>query len=351
MNKHFLVVGAGISGVSVTEHLLRAGQKVTLLDQENNRCSHIAAGIINPIGFRRMTKSWRADEFLENALQFYISIEQKTKSSFFKKLEMRRMFSSDQERQLWKEKQGDPEFSAHLTGITPSDMSYKGAKNPFGSGRLKQAYAVDPNVFFTSYQQWFTKENKWLNESFDFDKFNPSESTYHHLFYDGVIFCQGGQNPDNPLFRNVPVQTTKGELLIVQSDYLQPKETLNRKCFVLPLEGNKFKIGATYEWETRDCSPSPQGKEKLLNAYSHLSDEPIEVVAQLAGTRPTTLDRRPYIGRHKEFSRVYLFNGLGSKGYLLAPLLAKEFTEFILNDKPLSKEIYPYRHEQKPQVQ
>jgi glycine/D-amino acid oxidase-like deaminating enzyme len=343
MNKHFLVVGAGIAGTAICEHLLRSGQRVTLLDRGENTCSHVAAGIINPIGFRRMTKSWRADELLNYALEFYMFLEQKTTSSFLRKLEMRRMFSSEQEGQLWRNKQEETEFYHYLHQITPLDTGYVAAKNPFGSGRLKQAFAVMAEEFFRGYKQWFTQQHTWLTESFDFDAFNPNEPRYKNSSYDGVIFCQGADNPDNPFFNNVPVQTTKGELLIVQSDKLDPKVTLNRKCFVLPLEERIYKIGATYEWRTRDCSTTANGKEKLLNAFNHLSDEPIKVLKQLAGIRPTTHDRRPFIGCHKEFERIFMFNGLGSKGYLIAPLLAKEFVESILENKPLSEELYLYR--------
>ena len=347
MNKHFLVVGAGIAGTAISEHLLQSGQRVTLLDRGENVCSHVAAGIINTIGFRRMTKSWRADELLNYALEYYTMLEEKTNSLFLRKLEMRRMFSSDQERQLWKDKEGDSGFAPYLNPISPSDTAFIGAKNPFGSGRLKQAYAVMAEPFFTSYRKSFLQENTWLQEPFDFNAFNPYEKAYRNTPYDGVIFCQGADNPDNPFFNNVPVQTTKGELLIVQSDRLDPKVTLNRKCFVLPLAENTFKIGATYEWKTRDCSITLNGKDKLLNAFSHLTDEPVKVLSQIAGIRPTTHDRRPFIGRHHEFSGVYLFNGLGSKGYLIAPLLAKEFIEFILENKPLPKEVYLYRNVQK----
>jgi glycine/D-amino acid oxidase-like deaminating enzyme len=343
MNKHFLVVGAGIAGTAVSEHLLQSGQRVTLLDRGNNTCSYVAAGIINPLGFRRMTKSWRADAFLNYALEFYMCIEQKTNSSFLRKLEMRRMFSSEQECQLWRDKQENAEFTSYLHPVTQSDTAFDGAKNPYGSGRLKQAYSVMAEGFFSGYKQWFTHQNNWLTEAFDYDAFNPYELKYKNISYDGVVFCQGADNPDNPFFNDIPVQTTKGELLIVQNDKLDPKMTLNRKCFVLPLEEGMFKIGATYEWRTRDCSITEAGKEKLLNAFNHLSDEPVVVLKQLAGIRPTSHDRRPYIGRNKEFAGIFMFNGLGSKGYLLAPLLAKEFVESILENNPLSEEVYPYR--------
>jgi glycine/D-amino acid oxidase-like deaminating enzyme len=45
------------------------------------------------------------------------------------------------------------------------------------------------------------------------------------------------------------------------------------------------------------------------------------------------------MGKHINFPSLYIFNGLGTKGYLMAPLLAKEMTDFIVEGKILDSEI------------
>ena len=71
----FLIVGAGLSGITVAIQLIRKGANVTLIDNGINFSSHVAAGMINPFVFRRMTKSWRVDDFIPNLKAFYRGME------------------------------------------------------------------------------------------------------------------------------------------------------------------------------------------------------------------------------------------------------------------------------------
>ncbi|HNS43565.1 MAG TPA: hypothetical protein PKN22_12475, partial [Taishania sp.] len=76
----------------------------------------------------------------------------------------------------------------------------------------------------------------------------------------------------------------------------------------------------------------------LLEHLTCLTDQPVEVLDQIAGIRPTTVDRRPLMGLHPEFNKLAVFNGLGAKGFLLAPLLSKEMCAYLLEGKDLDKE-------------
>jgi len=44
------------------------------------------------------------------------------------------------------------------------------------------------------------------------------------------------------------------------------------------------------------------------------------------------------MGEHPENQGVYIFNGLGTKGYMMAPTLASELADFMLEQKPLDPE-------------
>jgi glycine oxidase len=71
----------------------------------------------------------------------------------------------------------------------------------------------------------------------------------------------------------------------------------------------------------------------------YLTDKNYTIINQESGIRPTTRDRRPIIGTHQAFNKLHVFNGLGAKGYLLAPLLAKEFVTHLLTGAPLDPEV------------
>ena len=61
----FLIIGQGLAGTVLAWNLIQRGRSVIVLDREDeSTSSKVAAGLINPITGRYLTKSWRADETL-----------------------------------------------------------------------------------------------------------------------------------------------------------------------------------------------------------------------------------------------------------------------------------------------
>ena len=343
--KKILIIGAGLSGISVAAHLIKNGAEPTLIDNGINFSSRIAAGMINPLVFRRMTKSWRVDEFIPFLKDFYGELETITDSKFFFEVPIRRLFSSEQERSFWLKKEPLSGFKPYMHKLTSADMQYSGAKNPFGSGRLKETYYVEVNSFLISMKQWIKGQGRVICEHFDYDSL--IENTYKGEFYDEVIFCLGYLNKDCPFFGELPLDQTKGQTLTIKSMMLPEDLSLNRKCFMLPKGNHTFKIGSTYEWSDPTTHITEEAKKELLKNLSYVVDETVDVIDQEAGIRPTTRDRRPLIGTHKTHKNYHVFNGLGAKGYMLAPLIAKEFVDYLLNDSALSPEVNINRYYRK----
>src|SRR5690606_19055927 len=80
-----------------------------------NSSSIVAAGLWNPIVFRRITKSWRADELIRSVHSFYPRMETILKTSFFHPSENIRLHSSSLERDEWREKMHEPDFKDYLS--------------------------------------------------------------------------------------------------------------------------------------------------------------------------------------------------------------------------------------------
>lgn len=337
--KKFLVVGSGIAGISIAWQLIRAGQKVKIIDSGKNRSSRIAAGLINPMVFRRMTKSWRLDEFIPYLKEFYSEMERSTGSSFFHPITIRRIFSSEQERQFWLNKQEQSEFASYLNKIDHQDDNFDKTDAPFGTGRVKESFFVDVSTFLTALKDWFEKEGFYETTELDYSDIDPQQLTYKNEEFDGIIFCEGVEIRNNPWFKKITVNNTKGETLTIKSDYIPENESLNRKCFVLPLGNKTFKVGATYVWNTYNDEITEDGRHELERLLTYITTEPYEILEQQAGIRPTTPDRRPVMGEHPEFEGLFLFNGLGTKGYMIAPLLSEELSKFILKQIPINQEV------------
>lgn len=337
--QQILIIGAGISGIAIAKHFIDRGHSITLIDSGVNRSSIIAAGMINPIVFRRMTKSWRVDEFLPYLERFYTQFEQECNASFFIPITIRRMFSTAQERSLWIERQNTENFKDYIFPLTESDDNYDAAFNQFGSGRVKKSAYISTSIFLESTKKWMRQNHTLITDTINYTNIDPVQSTYKGKFYDHIIFCEGVEVRNNPWFQNMPINPTQGETLTITSNSIVDNESLNRKCFILPMGNNEFKVGSTYVWDTYNSDITATGRAEIEKNITYLTDSPYTIIDQHAGIRPTTLDRRPLIGTHPSFSNIHIFNGLGAKGYMLAPLLAKEMVEHLLDGKSLDQEI------------
>ncbi len=337
--KNILIIGSGLAGSSLAHRFLDLGHQITILDKGENHATSVAAGMVNPMVFRRMNKSWRLDEFLCEAKDFYLTLERKLDVKLFHPITIRRLFSSEQERTSWLEKQHLPEFENYLTPISEEDEKFDSAINQFGSGRVKNAFWVDSEKFYYSNLAFFQKNGALLKESFSLKDFDPKEGVYKGQKYDFVVFCCGYQNKDLPFFAELPIQQTKGQTLTISSSQIPENESLNRKCFVLPIGNQQFRVGATYEWNNDSLLTTEEGKELLLSNLNVLGDFNPIILSQNVGVRPTVLDRRPILGQHPEFSKLFIFNGLGTKGYMMAPTLSREFASYLIEETAISKEI------------
>lgn len=347
----FIIVGAGLSGLSLAKNLIDQNQKVILFDNLENHSSLIAAGLINPLVFRRMTKSWRLDEFTQSLISFYENLEAETNSQFLNPIIIRRLFSSPDEKQAWFDKQNLSDFEPYMEQCTEEDLNYDKSINTYGSAKVSNAFWINTSEFLKQLKANIAKKATIINTSFDYNQLNTTAKTYQSFSYDDLVFCEGYQNFKNPWFNDIPIESTKGETLTILADQIPNNESLNRKCFVLPVEKNTFRIGATYVWNTQTLNTTEEGKNILIENLKVLTDQPFEIIQQQAGIRPTVLDRRPVMGTHYQEKNLHIFNGLGTKGYMMAPLLAKEMTAFLLKTGTIHPECRIerfYKKQQKP---
>ena len=346
--KHFLIVGGGVAGYSLTIALLNKNTKVTVLDSDENHGSAVAAGQINPIVFRRMNKSWRADEYMPVARNLYEELESFSETVIIVDKQIRRLFAHDQERDEWLKRQELPEYEMYLEKLSEDDLNFSQAINICGSGRVKQSYYVHAKNFLSACQNYVSNHE---NGAYRKSKVNHSlvdaaKIEYKKEAFSGIIFCEGYKNFENPFFNFLQVDCTKGQLITVRSP-IYKEESLNRKCFVMPIGSGEYKVGSTYEWNQPNVKIDDAAKELLRSNLASLVSERFEIIDQIAGIRPTVKDRRPIMGEHPDLSGLYIFNGLGAKGYMMAPLLGQELAEFILRGTELNKEVRLNRFKKK----
>jgi glycine/D-amino acid oxidase-like deaminating enzyme len=88
-------------------------------------------------------------------------------------------------------------------------------------------------------------------------------------------------------------------------------------------------MGSTYEWHRLDMEPSEAGLERLRRIAMKLGGADYEIITHEAGVRPILRRSEPLIGPME--AGGWMFNGLGSKGSLYAPGMARRLASWMLD--------------------
>lgn len=333
-----LIVGGGVAGLCLAHHLEERNIDFKIITKRENYSSKIAAGMINPIVFRKMLKSWKADELILYLDTFYSKVEDKIKSKFYHRMPIRRLFSTPEEKQLWEEKRAtDKSYLKFLSEPLSNQPDYTVAEN--GNGFVTGGGYISSVKFVEDNQHYFEEKKQLEYSDFDYEALNAEQKTYKDQPFDYIFFAEGYKGTYNPFFNYLPLNHTKGEILEITSNQIKEDEILNKKCFVLPTGNNNYRLGATFDWNTEDLTPTEEKKQELLEKYNAISTAKIKVVGHQTGIRPTVPDRRPLLGKHPKYPFMILFNGLGTKGYMLAPYFSSHLIAHVLEDTALEKEL------------
>jgi glycine oxidase len=338
----FLIVGNGLAG-NVMAHTLKNNLLSFNMvgNSELSNCSKIAAGIWNPIVFKRMTKSWLADELINFLIPFYTNIQKQLSKKIVTHRPIVKSFFEEQEKQLWLKKSNN-ELSQFLdtTINSKAPNTFKNCKLTPEFGIIKKAGNIDLEVFITESEKLFNTE--FINENFNYSDLKVEDDfvSYKNVNYKHVIFCEGYLVKNNPYFNWIPLNPAKGETLTITSNELEIENAiLNKNGFIFNTEQNTFKVGATYQWDDLTQVPTTNGKNELQQKLTQLITCNYHLALHQAGVRPSSIDRRPIIGKHPKYKNLHIFNGLGTKGVMLAPFFANNFVHFYLQKQPQIPEV------------
>ena len=336
----YLIVGSGLAGISFAEQALRNQKTVFVIDTNLQNSSKIAGGLYNPVILKRFSKIKDAQCQLHLMNEFYQIIESKLNTKFDFKMPILRKFFSIEEQNNWfiaSDKEGlSPFLSTNLI-----KKKYKGIDSHYDYGEVLQTGYVDVALLLEKYKAYLIKKELFSDEVFDYTLLESHSNfvQYKDVKAKHIIFAEGFGLHANPYFNHLPLDGTKGELFIIKAAALDLDVIVNTSVFILPLGNDLFKVGATYNWVDKTSTPTEEGKQELIDRIKEILICDFEIIQHLAGVRPTVKDRKPLIGRHPMHSHLYVLNGLGTRGVLLAPAMAKALFEYIEYEIPLDSSI------------
>ncbi len=332
MKNPIIILGQGLAGSVLAMRLQELDMDFLVIDNGRiNSSTEVAAGMWNPIVFRKLNKSWKVDDLLPELESFYSKMEQILGKKILHPLNVSRVHSSKFETDLWLEKKSLEGYKNYLgeERILPEGFN----TSEFGISAVKKAGFVDLVPFLKGVEEFLIARNSLRKQE-------VFEAKILAEFNDSMIFdCRGYRSADSLWWSYLPFGKTKGEVLTISCPGLELEEIFNAGFFICPLGEDRYRLGATFNWDEEDNIPTARGRAELTIKLKKWINRPFKIIDHRAGIRPTVADRRPLIGRHPEIKNLYLFNGLGTKGVMIAPYLSRVFLDGVFSEKPFPREM------------
>lgn len=362
----FLIIGAGSAGCNVAHYLQKKGKKVAIADKEGIACgaSGAAGAFLSPLP----GKENPYNSFINAALKFSIKFyEDLYPLAIVKKGVLRIANDNFDNEKLQKNNSSNRYYgSKELKKILPNFGDIDGVF-------YENAAILNPHEI-----------SHKLSEECDFYKKDIQELIYKDDFYifenfkaKNIILAQGVIKPliETPYMKISPVFGIK---IDVKTTTKVPFNIHKSISVSTNKNDGTVAIGATKErHDTQNfecissCEKCPfyvnseegQIKTLLQEAQELIKLENLEVVNVYRGARATIKSYFPIIGKAIDYEKslkkhpsikngtkippdlleyfpnIYLINALGSRGFVVAPLLAQILGKHILENEKIPKEI------------
>jgi glycine/D-amino acid oxidase-like deaminating enzyme len=339
----FLIFGQGIAGATLAWQLHRRRASVTAVDRDAGpSASRIAAGLITPITGKRLARSWRLDEVYAAAVEFYRWAEAQTGSALLTQRPSLRLFQDEAERDEYCKR-----LHSILNGLVrePTEpINPEWFSAPLGGFEMPSAARLDVSSYLDSTRAFFERRSQFL--SADIDAVHDLEFSSEgvrlprlNLSVRSVVFCRGYDAGCDPWFGGIRFNAAKGEILTLRIPGLREDRIVHRGIWLAPLGGDRFRAGSTYVWDDLQPIPTAAGRDAIAARLQAFLRLPFEVLDQEAAVRPVIDAGYPVLGRHPRQPQLAYFNGLGSKGSLLAPFFAAQLASCLLGERQPDPEV------------
>lgn len=322
------VVGDGFAGSFVAWELHKRNVPFRWISSGRPwQSSRVAYGMVNPVFIRGMAPAWPELETYARIRQIFEKLQQNSGIYFISSLPFYHFLSSEQEVNGWRLAYESTVLFHHIS----VDLVYP-APHVFipenGCIQLHTAYRLHTGGLLEALRNQIGR--------------TPETGEFT---YDGstVIWCEGYETVQNPLWSPAPWRPCKGHVLTLESPEIPEDAIYHKKNFLLPLGNHRFLWGSDYKWDTLDPTPEAAECEVLRQEAAELLKIPFTVVDCQAGIRPATADRRPVLGKHPYKTNQWILNGLGSKGLFFAPWCAQMLVNALINRAEVPLELSPQR--------
>lgn len=333
--RQIAIIGAGIAGLSCAWGLAQRGHQVTIYEQSAplSGASGNPLALLNP----KLSPIEQSSEHLMT-LAWQYALNHYQNFSAFRPIAVQQLA------------QKNPDELLHLASEYPQDLlkaqtaEQLDLHTQYKSLQLTQAGSVYPQQLkdqILEHPLIQLKHAKIENiTQTNVQRLTLFDHQHSHLGdFDHVIVCCAKDSQH--FFENFPVlKPIRGQVSWLNNSQhkLNPKHAYSYGGYCMQLDDQQLILGASF-YPNRDDS------EVLAEDHVHNYDlihsvfpqyaERLAPVAEWHGrasVRAQSLDYFPLLGKVEKDKEIYTFSGLGSKGFLFAPLCSEVLIAMILNE-------------------
>ncbi len=331
------IIGLGLAGSSLAWHAHDLGLEVLIIDDADaDAASRVAAGLVTPVTGAKLTPQPGFAELAGAAVSHYQRVAERTGVRAYTERPAIRLLREPRELDALAaiEAVGNG-ILERLDEDLPCAIRADGVpvRMP-AAGRLAIADYVDAT------RRYFADRGAVLANSVS-DASVTAARERTEIAPLGVsathtVFCRGYRDKDNAHFPALRWRAAKGQILELDCPGFDRRYTVHgSRIWLTAAAETTVLAGATYEWDALDATVTNAARDQLLAAVESILDTPYTLVRQRAAVRPIVEGRMPVIGRNPASPRIWLLNGLGSKGALFAPTVAADLLAALLHDRPV----------------
>ncbi len=344
---NYVILGAGLAGLSLADALQEHTERILVLDTRGigAGASGTPVGMINPATGRRGKKVWHVEKALPSIHQSLQSAASFADQPLYVRKGILRpardQEMADEMHKRYRKSEWPPGWCYWLTEKEIQQF-HPGIHCVSGGLWLPVGMAVRVPNYLQALARKFADQNGEIRirPSYTYHSYRDS---YWQISTDRdekiktrkLVFASGAGVLKETIWEWVPLNAVKGQVAQFKFEHPLPfGHSISSKGYLAHTDQHHLTVGSTYEHNYEDGQPNEKGLARLTDIMHSILPELSEsgtLERQWAGFRVSSDDHKPVLGPHPTLKNIFLFTGLGSKGLLhgkyLGELLAKHLVK------------------------
>lgn len=353
-----IIAGSGLAGACAALVLSRT-ERVLLLEAERPAAgaSGAAAGLVNPFMGRKAKPTWRMNEALA---ALHDLMDEAGAANLFRGGGLLRPARSPKQAGFFRDTAvAHPDAAEWLSPGALSERA-PAARGPHGGLWVRRGGAVDTAALVKAFLRAAERRGATVRTGVRVAEWSEKAQSAHVVARGGeriaarrVLLTLGQGYPAFPELKALDLHGVKGQTIRVRRPEAVPNTLppLSGFGYVVPepapaeAGGEALILGSSYDHDFADLAPSPAVSKALIAKAAKMLPAlggGADVLEARAGVRVKRRGaNRPLLGPLPGRTRVWTFTGLGSRGLLTAPLLARDLPRFFAEPEAIPAALRP----------